>query len=266
MRRLCIALIWLLGGVGVASAQSLVLSVGDWPPYLSKDFKHQGVVAHLISDVLKDEGYDVRFRFLPWTRAYADAAAGKYAGTAVWMRKKEREADFLYSDPVLNEQFVFFHLQQDKFTWDKLSDLLGKKLGGGLEYSYGPEMDAYLSTGRLYMERVHTDEQNFSKLLRGRIDLYPQEVNVGYTALLTHFVADDVARITHHPKPLLNNLSFLLVPRSRPDSHELLKRFNKRLAMYRESGRYERYFHDLRQGKYLPEPRGAQEENPNSTP
>lgn len=236
-----------------AEPQPLRLSVGDWPPYLSTDFKHQGVVAHLLRDILADEGYALDLRFLPWSRAYAEAAAGKYAGTAVWMHKPEREVDFLYSEPVLNEQFVFFHLKKEVFHWDSLADLFGKKLGGGLEYSYGPEMDAYLTTGRLYMERVPSAEQNFNKLLRRRIDLYPQEINVGYTALLSHFDRDAISQVTHHPKPLLNNLSYLLVPRSDPNGHELLKRFNRRLAMYRASGRYDQYFHDLRQGKYLPD-------------
>ena len=34
----------------------------------------------------------------------------------------------------------------------------------------------------------------------------------------------------------------------------LLERFNKRLQLYRDSGRYQRYFDDLQQGYYQPEP------------
>ena len=78
----------LFTGSAVADSRpQLQISVGDWPPYLSSELKHDGVIAHLISDVFADEGYRVSFRFLPWPRAYADAAAGKFDASAVWMHK-----------------------------------------------------------------------------------------------------------------------------------------------------------------------------------
>ena len=62
------------------------------------------------------------------------------------------------------------------------------------------------------------------------------------------------ALITHHPKPLLVNRSYLMLPKSLAGSPALLERFNKRLQLYRDSGRYQRYFDDLQQGYYQPEP------------
>ena len=245
----------LLGLPTQASEQpELKISVGDWPPYLSSDLKHNGVIAHLISDLFADEGYRVSFQFLPWPRAYSAAAAGRFDATAVWMHKDEREADFLFSAPLLDEQFVFFHLKSLPFDWRRFDDLTGMTLGGGLEYSYGPGFDAFLAESKVKMERVSNDQQNFDKLLKERVVLYPQEMNVGYAALRSHFSPEDQAKITHHPKPLLVNLSYLMLPKSLKDSPALLERFNKRLQRYRESGRYQRYFDDLKQGKYQAEP------------
>jgi len=231
----------------------LRISVGDWPPYLSSELKHNGVIAHLISDILADEGYRVTFQFLPWPRAYTAAAAGRFDGTAVWMHKAERETDFYFSEPLLDEQFVFFHLKSLPFDWQRFDDLTGMTIGGGLEYSYGPQFDAFLAKNTVKMERVSTDMQNFEKLLKERVVLYPQEMNVGYAALRSHFSASDQAKITHHPNPLLSNYSFLLLPRSLASSPALMARFNQRLAYYRKSGRYDRYFADLNQGKYQPD-------------
>lgn len=245
----------LLGLPTQASEQpELKISVGDWPPYLSSDLKHNGVIAHLISDLFADEGYRVSFQFLPWPRAYSAAAAGRVDATAVWMHKDEREADFLFSAPLLDEQFVFFHLKSLPFDWRRFDDLTGMTLGGGLEYSYGPGFDAFLAENKVKMERVSNDQQNFDKLLKERVVLYPQEMNVGYAALRSHFSPEDQAKITHHPKPLLINLSYLMLPKSLEGSPALLERFNKRLQRYRESGRYQRYFDDLKQGKYQAEP------------
>ncbi len=228
--------------------QTLHISAGEWPPYLSSQLPQQGVMAHLLRDVLADEGYQVEFRFLPWPRAYAAAAAGRFAATAVWMHKSEREQDFFYSDPVLDEQFVFFHLREVRFDWQTFSDLRGLTLGGSLEYSYGPAFDAFLERGEVPMERVSSDQQNFEKLLKGRIQLYPQERNVGLAALRN--LSGAAAQITHHPRPLLVNQSYLLFPKSLPGSDLLRQRFDQRLQQYRDSGRYQRYFDDLDQGKY----------------
>nr|WP_298171955.1 transporter substrate-binding domain-containing protein [uncultured Pseudomonas sp.] len=244
---LCLALCL---GAQASELQPLDISVGDWPPYLSTSLKHNGVVAHLISDLFADEGYRVSFQFLPWPRAYAAAAAGKFDATAVWMHKSEREADFLFSAPLLDEQFVFFHLKSLPFDWRTFDDLTGMTLGGGLEYSYGPDFDAFLKRDKVKMERVSSDVQNFEKLLRERVVLYPQEMQVGYAALRNHFSAQDRGKITHHPKPLLINLSYLMLPKTLEGSPALLERFNRRLQHYRDSGRYQRYFDDLQQGKY----------------
>ena len=45
-----------------------------------------------------------------------------------------------------------------------------------------------------------------------------------------------------------------MLPRQLAGSQALVERFNQRLQLYRDSGRYARYFDDLRAGKYdLPE-------------
>jgi len=231
-------------------AEDLEVAVGEWPPYLSTDLKHDGVVAHMISDIFSDEGYRVKIRFLPWPRAYKDAAHGIKDATGVWMHKPEREQDFYYSDPILKEQFVFFHLSSFPFDWHSLKDLEGLAIGGGIKYSYGAEFDAALDSGLLTMERVLTEQQNFEKLIRKRIQIYPQELNVGYSVLRAHFTDAVIQQVTHHPKPLLNNLSYVLFPRASSKSQKLLAVFNKRLKMYRRTGKYDAYFEAFHRGAY----------------
>lgn len=241
---------WVTCFAQLAKAEFVDIAVGEWPPYLSQELKHNGAVAHLISDVFLEEGLEVRFTFLPWGRAYEDAANGVYDVTAVWMHKAEREKDFLYSEPVLQEQFVFFHLKSFAFDWSELNDLQDLMIGGGLNYSYGPEFDAALDAGDLRIERVSTDKQNFKKLLLRRIHIFPQEVNVGYSSLRKAVSTDEYEKITHHSKPLLNNLSFLLFPKKEERSDLLLPMFNGRLQKFKESGRYESYFKALQRGEY----------------
>ncbi|KKO44384.1 ABC transporter substrate-binding protein [Arsukibacterium ikkense] len=227
----------------------LQFSTGEWPPFISAALPHQGVVAHLIHDIFAEMGYQVSFTFLPWARAYHDTVNGKYAATAVWMDSADRKHDFFYSDAVLDEQFVFFHRQQMAFDWQQLRDLRGLQIGGGLGYSYGPAFDQALNSGLFSISRVASTEQNFRRLAAGRIDVFAEEISVGYYTL-NNQLPELASAISHHPRPLLINQSFLLLPRNSPDSEQLLARFNQQLQHFKQSGRYQAYFDSLAQGRY----------------
>ncbi len=249
--RLFIFLSMLINPVmSTAVESSITISVGEWPPFLSEDQMHKGFIAHLISDIFAAEDIEVTFEFLPWGRAYTDAADGYFAATAIWMHQTDREADFHYSDPVLEEQFVFFHLAERPLEWDSVEDLRGMNLGGGIGYSYGPDFDKALQSELFTLERVASTQQNFLRLLAGYIDAFPEERSVGYYTLQHSLPQVDASFFTHHPLPLLNNNSFLLFPRSLDSSSELMARFNKRLQIFRDTGLYQQYFNDFDAGLY----------------
>lgn len=56
----------------------------------------QGTVARLVRDIFAAEGYEVEFHFLPWKRAYREAANGRHDATAIWMFAADRQKDFIY--------------------------------------------------------------------------------------------------------------------------------------------------------------------------
>jgi polar amino acid transport system substrate-binding protein len=237
-----IAIVLISLNVRIAAEENLNIAFGEWPPYLSDSLVHKGVVAQLIKDIFAEEGIAVTFKFFPWGRAYTETANGRQDLMGVWMHKPEREVDFYYSDPVLSENFVFFHLKTFPFNWKTLGDLQELRIGGGIEYSYGSEFDSALDTGKLRIQRVATDEKNFEKLIVGRIQIYPQEINVGYAALKQHFPEEDALKITHHPTGLLSNKSYVLFPKKLKKSKSLLLKFNRQLNKFKVNGRYEKYF------------------------
>jgi len=233
-----------------ADKESLAIIVGEWPPFITQDQRHNGFIAHLISDVFAEEGYEVNYVFRPWNRAYHEAAMGHRDATAVWMHEPGREKDFYYSDPVLQEQFVFFHRKDRDFQWETMEDLKGMIIGGGFSYSYGPDFDQAVADGELNLERVRATSQNVLRLQAKLIDVFPEEYNVGTYTIQKTLAADDAALITHHPRPLLQNNSYVLFPRELSASEDRRAAFNRRLEAFRQSGRYDSYFDAFRDGHY----------------
>lgn len=235
-------------GNAVAEADSksseridIQISAGEWPPFLGESLPNQGFISQLITDVFYDAGYNVEFVFLPWVRAYQDTVQGSYSATAVWMYKDDRTYDFLYSDPVLNEQFVLFYNKSKPFDWNTMDDLRGKQIGGGLGYSYGPVFDKALEEGIFNLLRLPSVEQNIKMLASGRIDLFVEEMSVARYKLQNE-LPQFKDRVTYHPNPVLVNKSFLLLPKSDPNSEALMAAFNTHLERFKQDGRYQAYF------------------------
>ena len=232
-----------------AADDEITVTVGEWPPFLSQSLEEGGVIAQLIKAVFAADGVDANIAFLPWGRGYSETSEGEHDAMGVWMHKVEREAEFYYSDPVLIEKFVFFHRKDADFDWQTLEDIKGYRLGGGIKYSYGAEFDKALASGLFSMDRAPNDEINFKKLLIDRVQLYPQEISVGYFAMQNKLSKEEQAQITHHPKAILNNESFVLFPKSLPGSKALMARFNRRLKEFRETGKYQLFIDRLKPGK-----------------
>lgn len=237
-----LVLFWSTFALAGDDGRQLSISVGDWPPFFVESEPGQGSVARLVTDIFAEAGYEVEFHFVPWKRAYREAAAGRHDATAIWMYAADREKDFVFSDPVMNERFVLFYHKDAAVEWQRMEDLSGLRLGGSIGYSYGESFDNAVENDVIDVEWVASTELNFRRLLFGRIDAFPEEINVGYYILRRETDPDEAEMITHHPRPISENESFLLFPANEPETERLLKIFNRGLQAFRDDGRYDSYF------------------------
>ncbi|WP_179958326.1 substrate-binding periplasmic protein [Chitinimonas arctica] len=220
-----------------ARGEEVTLTNGEWPPYLSEYEPNYGIASHIVTDAFALEGVTVRYVFRPWRRAYAEAESGKYHGSVVWTFEPDRAEKFFFSDAVFEGKSVFFHLKSNPVDWKTYDDLINLRVGGTNGYDY-----AFERNPRIKVERANSDVENFRKLLAGRFDIFPSDLNVGYALLQKNFVTAEFDLITHHPK-VYNVVSyFLILSKANPDNAKLLLRFNRGLKKLRESGRYEEYF------------------------
>ena len=227
----CLPLICLLLSLPILAADEdkiIKIAAGNWPPFIGQQLEDYGYVGKRISDIFAEQGYQVEFHFFPWKRAYKQASEGKFVATAVWMFAEERTEHFMFSDPVAQEQFVFFHRKDKPFEWQSLADIEGKHLGGGLGYSYGSALDRMLEEDKLTINRVETPEKAFQLLKYRRVELVPEEKHIGMFALSKQPI-ETQELITYNPKPFLRNDSYLMFSKAHPQASTLLEVFNQGL-------------------------------------
>lgn len=243
--------LFLLTSTGIFAEETIRITIGEWAPYLSKDLKHYGVAARIVTESFALEGVKVEYGFFPWARSKFLAQEGEWDGSAVWIHNAERAKDFLFSDSVVEAKNVFFHLENYSFDWNTIDDLKEIPIGGTIEYSYGEAFQNAEKTGKIKVQRAPSDEINFRKLLAGRIKIFPCVLDNSYHLLQKRFKPGEIQLITYHPKAVNAIANHLILSKKIERNKHMLILFNKGLKRLKESGKYNQYLEESRRGEYL---------------
>ncbi len=239
---------WLALTASGARAEEITLTNGEWLPYTSEHLPHNGVISRIVAEAFASEGVTVRFKFRPWPRAFAEAQRGLAHGSMVWgtgAAWSARTKDFLFSEPVFEDESVFFYRKGIDFKWSVYPDLARYKMGGVAGYEY-----RFQNVPGVRIDRAPSDELTFRKLVAGRVDVFPSSLHVGKYILRTRFSPEEAAAIALYKGPFNVTKYYLILARSRPDSPGLIEKFNRGLRRLQENGKYAQYMADLQAGKY----------------
>ncbi|WP_431685636.1 substrate-binding periplasmic protein [Hahella sp. NBU794] len=232
--------------------KTVTLTNGEWSPYTSETLRHGGVFTHIVTEAFALSEYKVEYQYHPWKRSYQLAQEGKADGSLTWAPTPERERDFIFSDAVTYNKKVIFHLKSFDFDWKNIDDLVGLRIGGTDGYTYGEAFDNAARAGRISVEYVVSDKLNIRKLLAGRIQIFPMEIEVGYSLISQELSPVQTLLITNHHRPIMETPICVAISRKiDPDRAKLiLKALNDGLESLRNSGRYEEMLWQSRIGKY----------------
>ncbi len=235
----------------VLAAETIRLASGEWVPYQSKSLKHSGVVSRIVTEAFALGGVTVEYEYYPWKRGYVFAENGELDGTFLWFDTAERRAAFYVSEPVIDIQYVFFHLKDYAFDWQTVDDLRGVTIGATVGYDLGEAFQQVEQGRAISVERVSTDKQNFQKLLLGRVQVFPSGREAGYALIRQLFPPEKAELFTHHPLPLKAAPHHLLLSKKKARNRQLIKLFNKGLQQLKDSGKYEQYLVEMRADRCL---------------
>lgn len=249
----------------LASEEKIKIATNrDSSPGWSINSKENGFVMHVISAAFKESGVRIDIEwYSSWARAFSDSKTGKVDSSCCWFYVKKRTKDFYYSDPVVSETQVFFHLKSFKFNWSTINDLKGIKIGGNTGFHYGNEFQLAELENRINIERTKSYEQNFKKLYTGRIQIYPVAPITAYEQLRNIYHPKIVSKFTYHPKPVQQKFLHLVISKKVKEKRakRLLHLFNIGLQNMKENGTYSKILQDAELGVYKKRERESKEPN-----
>ena len=241
MKYLLLSFVLALSSAWSYALEQVTFAIGEWSPYTSETDQNGKIAEKVVQEALALEGVKVNYTYNSWSDSYDQVKMGKADGTFPWYLNEERFGLFLFSDPIIVDQQVFFYLESNGFDWSGFDDLHAYKIGGTKAYSHIAELQA---NG---IEPIVSEDEkdSFKKVLSGEVDAYPASLIVGQKMLGDIFSAGDAAKFTSHAIPMTVDNMFLLISKDVPNGKEIVSTFNAGLLKLKGSGRYQQIMDEI---------------------
>ena len=232
----CLLFVASVGFSPVGAADGLVVCVdSDNPPFMHQaDGRAAGLYPALIAAALGAQDQAVTIEARPWKRCIAEIDEGR-SGIGGVYKNDERLKKYDFSDPIFVEKMAVYFNRARPLAFQSVADLAGKRIGVIRGWSYGDVFDQAVRDGRITVQDVKSDLQNFQKLAAGRLDaiLAIEEAGAG------HLKAGHFAGLERSPRYLFEYPTFLAFNKGARQGPLLLK-FNQALDEMKRSGKFDR--------------------------
>lgn len=165
-------------------AQTVTLAADEWCPYnCVAGSARPGYMVEIAQRIFAKQGVKVEYVVMPWSRALAEAAAGRVDGVLGATRSEFKEGVFPTAGQGASVN-ALATLASAPVKYESVETLKKLRLGAVKDYSYdGGAIDAYLASadaaGKVdLLSGSGVQEQNLRKLLGGRIDAWLENKNV----------------------------------------------------------------------------------------
>lgn len=212
---------------------ALLIVTDEWAPYVYlENGELKGFDYEVMTAVILKMGYEIDFRVIPWKRCIFMIEEGEADAILDVSRTEKREKTMLFPDQEISESAsVLFHQRGKQYSFEKLEDLHGLTVGTILGYAYSNE---FLQADFFTREPVKNLEQNFNKLLYGRIDMVLSNKHVGLHTSRKMGIAE---KIDYIPKTVSGGNNYLAFSK-KPGHEQLVKEFSSQLKLFQSSRQY----------------------------
>ncbi len=201
------------------------------PPFMSLvNGKAAGLYPTLIATALQAAGVSAKLDARPWKRCIADIDDAKVGVGGIY-KNEERLKKYDFSEQIFVEKMaVYFHTARP-VEFAGVDSLAGKRVGVVRGWSYGDAFDKAVKDGKITVEEVSGDAQNFQKLASKRVDAVLAIEEAGAAQLK----AGTFTEVQKSPHYLFENPTYLAFNKSGGQTHTL-KKFNKAITTLKKAG------------------------------
>jgi len=215
------------------------IAVYNWGEKLVSDkLEGYGAIPQIVKSAFSKMNIEVDYRFYNYKYAYLLTKWGKECISLPWLKNKEREIYFNFSDNIKHTGIYLFY-RRDRYPNGinpTVNSIKEYKIGGVKGYYY----ESYFKRDVLFnYKSFETMNEAIEALFKGTIDIIPAEKNRLLFYLKKDFF-NTKDEISYDEKPIRKNKNYIIFSKRCEGSSELRDEFNKGLKIIKESGDLEK--------------------------
>jgi polar amino acid transport system substrate-binding protein len=224
----------LVTSIASAGPNALKLATLEYPPFIyQENDEAKGPLVETVKELFRRLEFEIDIHFYPVPRGLLMVSEGDVDAYFTLKRNEEREKSLLFTrTPLITQNFVFFAKADSDIRWDgAFADVRAYRIGVASQTSYGKRFDDAVKKGELgVLEAAGSFEQNFRKLIAGRVDLIVNSYDVGM-AILKRLGAEQEVEVLS--PPIESVPSYLAFTRKK-DYADLASRYDRALDQLNE--------------------------------
>jgi len=228
--------LWLAAVSPLHAAESVILAADHWCPHTCDPATGKnGYMIDLAQEAFALSGIKTVYQVRPWATSMADIRAGLIDGVVGVLGTEA--PDLPHNKMALGRQSnAFVVLADDGFTMHGLDSLTAKRIAMVKDYSYSPDIDAWLAT---HADQIQTQpgnraaESNLAHLLNGKVNVVVDDEAVLRDAVIRLGLTGKVRTAGRQAGGTLH----IAFSATRSNGKELAAMLDAGIAKLRESGR-----------------------------
>jgi len=233
MKKLLVFIFILCSMNGFAQTKELNLVSDVWPPFTNVETEDSFAI-DLVRDALNRISIKTTVEIYSFKNLISTLNSGKYDGSAALWINDEREKEYNFSKPYLQNQLVLVGHKGIDVSAGSFSELKGKRIGVIENYAYG---DKLYANKDIIIVNGKNNQQNLEKLLTDKIDyMLVDALLIQY--MLKYQVNDVTAYLEIGSKPLLIKSLHFVLRKDIKDSDEIITHFNEEIQKMIADGTY----------------------------
>lgn len=225
-------------------AETITVAADEWCPYnCAPDAEKPGYIVEIAKEIFEKNGHSLSYKIMPWEKAIDFANKG-YVYAIIGATRREAPGLIFPSIPQGISISHFYVKNENNWHYDGVESLSGKKIGYIEGYSYGSDVDKFISknanSGKL---RAESGDGAINKLVNmlveRKLDIVMEDRYVMAYELKEDGKVGQIkmaGAVNNRPDPLEDYLYLAFSPK-RTKSEEFAKMFAEGLKEMRKSGR-----------------------------
>jgi polar amino acid transport system substrate-binding protein len=156
-------------------ANEIKLVTDPWCPFACEQSSlKQGILIDIAKHVFQNHSYKISYQTMPFSRALKDTMDGLAQGIVGIQNIPIRKQFIFPSVPQATSKVCFYGPSQSQWIYRQADKMEGLRVGAIKDYSYGKEMDDYLTNSQAHIEVSYGNDaliKNIYKIRENRLDL-----------------------------------------------------------------------------------------------